>query len=188
MSRIYKKGEVLHSNSWWFKRSWASSALSPTSFFNKVNPLLLLPNPASFKDSLSPNPSPNLSKTSTSFSCWEPLDATLGSLMPFRLFYLSWLSHGSGVTIYLWQWGLLGGVQLWVEFLGWWCWEKCKGTREFSKNGYIFVWQVNNGSNIGSMLSILLFYPLLETGSLFLASFISAFNSFFLIPLVPIML
>jgi FLVCR family feline leukemia virus subgroup C receptor-related protein len=32
------------------------------------------------------------------------------------------------------------------------------------------------------------FYPLLLTSNLFLASFISAFNSFFLIPLVPIML
>jgi hypothetical protein len=35
---------------------------------------------------------------------------------------------------------------------------------------------------------MVLFYPLLETDSLFWASFISAFNSFFLIPLVPIML
>lgn len=32
------------------------------------------------------------------------------------------------------------------------------------------------------------FYPLLMTKVLILASFISAFNSFFLIPLVPIML
>lgn len=38
------------------------------------------------------------------------------------------------------------------------------------------------------MIAILAFYPLLLTHSLFLASFISAFNSFFLIPLVPIML
>ena len=41
---------------------------------------------------------------------------------------------------------------------------------------------------IGSLVAIFLFYPLLQTNSLFLASFISAFNSFFLIPLVPIML
>ena len=32
------------------------------------------------------------------------------------------------------------------------------------------------------------FYPLLQTGILALASLISAYNSFFLIPLVPIML
>ena len=37
-------------------------------------------------------------------------------------------------------------------------------------------------------MSIILFYPLLNTGSLFLASLISAINSFFLVPLVPIML
>lgn len=41
---------------------------------------------------------------------------------------------------------------------------------------------------LGSLIAIILFYPLLQTSSLFLASFISAFNSFFLIPLVPIML
>ena len=41
---------------------------------------------------------------------------------------------------------------------------------------------------LGSLVAIILFYPLLETGSLFLAGGISAFNSFFLIPLVPIML
>lgn len=35
---------------------------------------------------------------------------------------------------------------------------------------------------------MVIFYPLLETGSLFLASFASGYNSFFLIPLVPIML
>jgi hypothetical protein len=40
----------------------------------------------------------------------------------------------------------------------------------------------------GSTLAIALFYPFLEFDSLFLASFISMFNSFFLIPLVPIML
>lgn len=41
---------------------------------------------------------------------------------------------------------------------------------------------------LGSSVAIALFYPLLETGSLALVSLISAFNSFFLIPLVPIML
>jgi hypothetical protein len=35
---------------------------------------------------------------------------------------------------------------------------------------------------------MILFYPLLETGVLALASLISAYNSFFLIPLVPIMI
>lgn len=40
----------------------------------------------------------------------------------------------------------------------------------------------------GSSIAILLFYPLLETNILVLAALISAFNSFFLIPLVPIML
>ncbi len=40
----------------------------------------------------------------------------------------------------------------------------------------------------GSSVAIALFYPLLETDSLVLASLVSAFNSFFLIPLVPIML
>ena len=38
------------------------------------------------------------------------------------------------------------------------------------------------------MAAIILFYPLLNTYSLFWASLISAVNSFFLIPLVPIML
>ena len=38
------------------------------------------------------------------------------------------------------------------------------------------------------MLAIILFYPLLLTENLLIASFVSAFNSFFLIPLVPIML
>jgi Na+/melibiose symporter-like transporter len=41
---------------------------------------------------------------------------------------------------------------------------------------------------LGSSVAIALFYPLLETNSLVLVSLISAFNSFFLIPLVPIML
>jgi FLVCR family feline leukemia virus subgroup C receptor-related protein len=41
---------------------------------------------------------------------------------------------------------------------------------------------------LGSSVAIALFYPLLETNSLLLVSLISAFNSFFLIPLVPIML
>ncbi len=35
---------------------------------------------------------------------------------------------------------------------------------------------------------MVVFYPLLETGSLMLASLASGYNSFFLIPLVPIML
>ena len=35
---------------------------------------------------------------------------------------------------------------------------------------------------------MILFYPLLETSILVLASLVSAYNSFFLIPLVPIML
>lgn len=35
---------------------------------------------------------------------------------------------------------------------------------------------------------MIIFYPLIETGVLFWASFASAYNSFFLIPLVPIML
>lgn len=35
---------------------------------------------------------------------------------------------------------------------------------------------------------MVIFYPLMETGSLFWTSFASAYNSFFLIPLVPIML
>jgi hypothetical protein len=35
---------------------------------------------------------------------------------------------------------------------------------------------------------MIIFYPLLETGILALASLVSAYNSFFLIPLVPIML
>lgn len=41
---------------------------------------------------------------------------------------------------------------------------------------------------MGSCVAIALFYPLMETNSLVLVSLISAFNSFFLIPLVPIML
>jgi FLVCR family feline leukemia virus subgroup C receptor-related protein len=40
----------------------------------------------------------------------------------------------------------------------------------------------------GSSLAIALFYPILETDSVVLVSLISAFNSLFLIPLVPIML
>jgi hypothetical protein len=42
--------------------------------------------------------------------------------------------------------------------------------------------------NLGSSSAMIIFYPLLETNSLFWASFASAYNSFFLIPLVPIML
>jgi Na+/melibiose symporter-like transporter len=41
---------------------------------------------------------------------------------------------------------------------------------------------------IGSCSAMILFYPLLETSSLALAGLVSAYNSFFLIPLVPIML
>lgn len=41
---------------------------------------------------------------------------------------------------------------------------------------------------VGSCSAMLLFYPLLETYSLTAACFVSAYNSFFLIPLVPIML
>ena len=41
---------------------------------------------------------------------------------------------------------------------------------------------------IGSISAMVLFYPLLETGILAIASLVSAYNSFFLIPLVPIML
>lgn len=46
---------------------------------------------------------------------------------------------------------------------------------------YIFAYS-------GSISAMILFYPLLETGVLILASLVSAYNSFFLIPLVPIML
>lgn len=41
---------------------------------------------------------------------------------------------------------------------------------------------------IGSIISVIFFYPLLQTNSIVWASLISAINSFFLIPLVPIML
>jgi FLVCR family feline leukemia virus subgroup C receptor-related protein len=41
---------------------------------------------------------------------------------------------------------------------------------------------------IGSLLSVILFYPLLLPKNIILATFVSALNSFFLIPLVPIML
>lgn len=41
---------------------------------------------------------------------------------------------------------------------------------------------------LGSLFAIAIFYPLLMTEILAIASLISAFNSFFLIPLVPIML
>lgn len=43
-------------------------------------------------------------------------------------------------------------------------------------------------NNIGSCSAIILFYPLLLTDILALVSLVSAYNSFFLIPLVPIML
>lgn len=45
-----------------------------------------------------------------------------------------------------------------------------------------------NSIYLGTCFAMIIFYPLIETGSLFWASFVSAFNSFFLIPLVPIML
>ena len=41
---------------------------------------------------------------------------------------------------------------------------------------------------IGSSSAMLLFYPILQTYSVGATAFISAYNSFFLIPLVPIML
>jgi len=41
---------------------------------------------------------------------------------------------------------------------------------------------------IGSCSAILLFYPILQTYNVGATCFISAYNSFFLIPLVPIML
>ena len=43
-------------------------------------------------------------------------------------------------------------------------------------------------SKPGSISAIVLFYPLLLTDILAVVSLISAYNSFFLIPLVPIML
>ena len=46
----------------------------------------------------------------------------------------------------------------------------------------------NSAPILGSLLAVALFYPLLMTEVLAVASLISAFNSFFLIPLVPIML
>lgn len=41
---------------------------------------------------------------------------------------------------------------------------------------------------LGSISAMFIFFPLLETDSIFWASFASGYNSFFLIPLVPIML
>lgn len=41
---------------------------------------------------------------------------------------------------------------------------------------------------IGSCSAMALFYPMLLSDSVVAASFISAYNSFFLIPMVPIML
>lgn len=43
-------------------------------------------------------------------------------------------------------------------------------------------------SYLGSCSAMIFFYPLLETEILALVSLVSAYNSFFLIPLVPIML
>lgn len=42
--------------------------------------------------------------------------------------------------------------------------------------------------HLGSTSAMIIFYPLLETNILALASLVSAYNSFFLIPLVPIMI
>lgn len=52
--------------------------------------------------------------------------------------------------------------------------------------GYLHAWYVL--IYVGSCSAMVIFYPLMETGSLFWTSFASAYNSFFLIPLVPIML
>ena len=41
---------------------------------------------------------------------------------------------------------------------------------------------------LGSTSAMILFYPMLETNQIAVATVISAYNSFFLIPLVPIML
>lgn len=41
---------------------------------------------------------------------------------------------------------------------------------------------------LGSTSAMILFYPLLETNQVAIAALVSAYNSFFLIPLVPIML
>ena len=60
--------------------------------------------------------------------------------------------------------------------------------RACSRNGLSFVWSVIVYINIGSLFATAIFYPLLLPEILAVASFISAFNSFFLIPLVPIML
>jgi hypothetical protein len=52
---------------------------------------------------------------------------------------------------------------------------------------YLHVWYIYI-LNVGSLTAIFLFYPLLLPKILALACIISALNSFFLIPLVPIML
>lgn len=41
---------------------------------------------------------------------------------------------------------------------------------------------------VGSSSAMVLFYPILQTYSIGATAFISAYNSFFLIPLVPVML
>jgi hypothetical protein len=51
---------------------------------------------------------------------------------------------------------------------------------------YLYVWY--SLPHLGSCSAMILFFPLLETNVLALASLVSAYNSFFLIPLVPIML
>lgn len=54
---------------------------------------------------------------------------------------------------------------------------------------WIFICMIGNYFLIlGSLTATAIFYPLLLTYNLAVASFISAFNSFFLIPLVPFML
>lgn len=51
---------------------------------------------------------------------------------------------------------------------------------------HLHVWYIY--PYLGSLCAVMLFYPLMLVENLFLASLISAINSFFLIPLVPIML
>ena len=41
---------------------------------------------------------------------------------------------------------------------------------------------------LGSISAMIIFFPMLQTNSIVAATFVSAYNSFFLIPLVPIML
>lgn len=41
---------------------------------------------------------------------------------------------------------------------------------------------------LGSISAMIIFYPMLQTNLLSVAALVSAYNSFFLIPLVPVML